>query len=71
MPKAAPTHGHRGRPATGRANVQHATVRIPHDLYEAIANLAEAETRTINGEIVQLLKEALAARQDTARQAKA
>jgi len=32
-------------------------------MYNAIATLAEEETRTINGEMVQLLKEALAARQ--------
>jgi hypothetical protein len=66
MPKAAAKRERRGRPATGRAQVQHTTVRIPQQMYEAIANLAEAETRTINGEIVQLLKEALAARQPRA-----
>jgi len=63
MPKAAEKNQRRGRPATGRADVQHATLRIPQDIYNAIATLAEEETRTINGEMVQLLKEALAARQ--------
>jgi hypothetical protein len=38
------------------------TIRIPPEVLEPIKALAAAETRSVNGEIVQLLKEALAAR---------
>jgi hypothetical protein len=54
----------RGRhPCTGSADTQHATLRIPRDMYNVITALAEKETRTINGQVLQLVKEALAARQ--------
>jgi hypothetical protein len=38
------------------------TIRIPPEVLEQIQALAESETRSVNGQIVQLLKEALAAR---------
>lgn len=34
-------------------------VRLPEELYEAIKRLAEAEFRSINGQIVALLHEAV------------
>lgn len=35
-------------------------LRLPEDLYEAIAVLAEAEVRPVNSQIIVLLREALA-----------
>lgn len=39
------------------------TVRIPPDLHEALVKLAEQDTRSLNGEIVALLRKAIADRQ--------
>ena len=64
MPKAPVKIERRGRPATGITDAQKASVRIPTEMYEEIARLAQEETRTMNGEVVQLLKEALAARRN-------
>lgn len=38
------------------------TVRIPAEVLELVQILAQSETRSVNGQIVQLLKEALASR---------
>jgi hypothetical protein len=38
-------------------------LRLPDDLYEAIKRLAEKELRSINAQIVTLLKEAIEARE--------
>ena len=38
-------------------------LRIPADMYEQIKELAEKELRSANAQIVQLLKEALEARE--------
>jgi hypothetical protein len=38
------------------------TIRIPPEVLDRVKALADAETRSVNGEIVQLLKEALVAR---------
>ncbi len=34
------------------------TIRIPADLHEKLVRLAEQDTRSLNGEIVALLREA-------------
>lgn len=44
------------------AKTSNLTIRIPPEVLDPIKALAAAETRSLNGEIVQLLKEALAAR---------
>lgn len=38
------------------------TIRIPNDVLAQVNALKDAETRSLNGQIVQLVKEALAAR---------
>lgn len=38
------------------------TIRIPPEVLEQVKALAESETRSVNGELVQLIKEALVAR---------
>jgi hypothetical protein len=47
---------------TALAKPQNLTIRIPPEVLEEVRSRAELETRSINGEIVQLLKEALLAR---------
>lgn len=44
-------------------------IRMPNDLLREIARMAETEERSRNGEIRQLLREAVAARKDAERQA--
>lgn len=39
------------------------TVRLPDELHERIAKAAKADRRSVNGQIVKLLEEALAARE--------
>lgn len=43
------------------------TIRIPPDLHEHLARLAEQDTRSLNGEIVALLREAIAKREKQAQ----
>jgi hypothetical protein len=38
-------------------------VRLPEELFAQAARLAQEESRTANGQVVQLVREALAARQ--------
>lgn len=35
------------------------TIRIPPDLHESLIRLAEQDTRSLNGEIIALLREAI------------
>ena len=42
--------------------LQKVTFRIPEEVYVAIQQTAEAETRPINSQVIVLLREALAAR---------
>lgn len=39
------------------------TIRIPADLHDKLIKLAEQDTRSLNGEIIALLKEAVTARE--------
>lgn len=39
------------------------TIRMPEDLVALIENAAETETRSVNGQIVQLVREAFACRE--------
>lgn len=38
------------------------TIRIPDDLHQALVKLSEQDTRSLNGEIIALLREAIAER---------
>ena len=38
------------------------SLRIPRDLLDRVHDLAQAETRSVNGQLIQLVREALAAR---------
>lgn len=38
-------------------------LRLPPDVHEAVKAAAERETRSLNGQIVQMLREALEARE--------
>lgn len=38
------------------------TIRLPDEVLEQVQALAAVETRSVNGQLVQLVKEALAAR---------
>jgi hypothetical protein len=38
------------------------TFRLPEDLYQAIRQLAQADTRPINSQVIVLLREAITAR---------
>lgn len=39
------------------------TIRIPSELHEKLVKLAEQDTRSLNGEIIALLRAAIADRQ--------
>lgn len=45
------------------------TLRIPADVYRAVQRRAHAESRSLNGEIVWLLRQELARRQEASRMA--
>lgn len=45
------------------------TIRIPDDVLEWVKQTADVETRSVNGQIVQLLKEARACRERAAEAA--
>ncbi len=38
------------------------TIRIPDELHQALVKLSEQDTRSLNGEIIALLREAIAER---------
>ena len=38
------------------------TIRIPNELHQELVKLAELDTRSLNGEIIALLREAIAKR---------
>jgi hypothetical protein len=42
-------------------------LRLPEDLYEAIAAIAEAEVRPVNSQIIVMLREAVARQQSPAK----
>jgi len=42
-------------------------IRLPEELYESIKRLAEEQVRSINGQIVVLLRDAIAQQQDRAQ----
>lgn len=50
--------------AQGREEVHRILFRIPQDLYEEIEELAELETRTINSQLIAMLKESLRRREE-------
>ncbi len=43
-------------------NEKKITIRIPADLHQELVEASEQDNRSLNGEIITLLKEALAAR---------
>lgn len=49
--------------------LQKVTFRIPKDVYAAVQELANEETRPVNSQVIVLLREALAARKRPAARA--
>lgn len=43
-------------------NEKKITIRVPADLHQEIVEFSEIDTRSLNGEIIALLREAIAAR---------
>lgn len=44
------------------------TIRIPEELHEKLTHLAQKDTRSLNAELIVLLKEAVEQRERKARQ---